>query len=762
MDTARIDIAYRPIRIAWAIQSNDFASFRKAVRFSHTLWGGRFNPIVFADRPEDARDLIDLFRADMLLPLGKSPEVAGFAAAYAHLPDPYYSKGLFSGEGDYAHATLLDIENALAFARENRAQDDPVKAEFRTFTWDQADPLADVLLIQLGAYPEKEDCPVNYQAIFEGQLQAVVDTIHCGDVLPTRIFDHPSIAALSSYNVRRHYSIRSEWHSPGFFVGDATNLDDLTTFWNLRATDNRLLFIDRTNFARFSQVIPAFEDRIHKSIAHLDEHQRHITVWARQENLENAKKLFAGRGPLALSGAHKTLWNGLNIKAPMMILGEASTLGVFSESSGKPGVSFALANKPFAGDIRFHNQHLIASVSMFEARAENAQYTFLPPYVPELNEFLGRSMCFHHETLRVEPERVGLVVDAADPDAFVNSTTPDEFFVELFKRAGVSARPSGAGLLARQIIAQLGGVDGGRVFKIPGVRRLIKEHGPTKSFTRNVALNLIGSRDPDRPDASFADHKNLYIERRTEPELTPLMAFTYLVDKGLFRMGADLVCPRCSLTGWTPLDSLKTKITCEYCGAEFDATRQLIAEEWRYRRSGLLGRERNVHGAIPVVLTLQQLHINLHALSGKALYLPPYELEGLPGTEFKKCEIDFLFLMRGREKAELIIGECKDRREAIDAVDIDNFKRIGALLPAERFDVYYLMSKLGSFSGDEIALAMTLNDKYRQRAILLTADELEPYHIYDRATKKVAKGVYASRPEELARITSLLYFQSEA
>ncbi len=40
------------------------------------------------------------------------------------------------------------------------------------------------------------------------------------------------------------------------------------------------------------------------------------------------------------------------------------------------------------------------------------------------------------------------------------------------------------------------------------------------------------------------------------------------------------------------------------------ATRQLVAGTWHYRRSGLLGTERNAQGAVPVLLTLQQFDIN--------------------------------------------------------------------------------------------------------------------------------------------------------
>ena len=52
MDTLRVNICYRPLRVGWAIKSHDFDAFRKAVKYSHALWGGQFNPIIFVDKFE--------------------------------------------------------------------------------------------------------------------------------------------------------------------------------------------------------------------------------------------------------------------------------------------------------------------------------------------------------------------------------------------------------------------------------------------------------------------------------------------------------------------------------------------------------------------------------------------------------------------------------------------------------------------------------------------------------------------------------------
>jgi len=42
LDTIRVDICYRPLRIGWAINPGDIEAFRRAVRLSYALWGGRF------------------------------------------------------------------------------------------------------------------------------------------------------------------------------------------------------------------------------------------------------------------------------------------------------------------------------------------------------------------------------------------------------------------------------------------------------------------------------------------------------------------------------------------------------------------------------------------------------------------------------------------------------------------------------------------------------------------------------------------------
>jgi hypothetical protein len=159
-------------------------------------------------------------------------------------------------------------------------------------------------------------------------------------------------------------------------------------------------------------------------------------------------------------------------------------------------VSFALNAKPFCADTWFYTQHLVASVTLYGGDNE---HTFHPPYVPEWNEFFARRMHFEYNRLRIEPERIGIIIGATDHDTFLYGLPVPALMEQLFESVGLRAKLSGGGLITRQLISRLGGVDGARVFKIPGVRRLLKTYGPRDAFTKKAALQLIGGKITLRP-----------------------------------------------------------------------------------------------------------------------------------------------------------------------------------------------------------------------------------------------------------------------
>ena len=73
MGPINLRVRYRPIKIGWCVQENNLREYRKALRLTHTLWGGRFNPIIPLGDPELARMLVRTFRVDCLYCMGQSP-----------------------------------------------------------------------------------------------------------------------------------------------------------------------------------------------------------------------------------------------------------------------------------------------------------------------------------------------------------------------------------------------------------------------------------------------------------------------------------------------------------------------------------------------------------------------------------------------------------------------------------------------------------------------------------------------------------------
>jgi hypothetical protein len=117
------------------------------------------------------------------------------------------------------------------------------------------------------------------------------------------------------------------------------------------------------------------------------------------------------------------------------------------------------------------------------------------------------------------------------------------------------------------------------------------------------------------------------------------------------------------MAGWTSLDALRQKLSCDMCGREFDSSRQLVDTEWYYRRSGVMGAERNAQGAVPVTLTLQQLNANFHSSFRENSYSLSLDLIPKNGAALPPCEVDFAWLVSRPypEKTMVILAECKDR-----------------------------------------------------------------------------------------------------
>jgi hypothetical protein len=85
--------------------------------------------------------------------------------------------------------------------------------------------------------------------------------------------------------------------------------------------------------------------------------------------------------------------------------------------------------------------------------------------------------------------------------------------------------------------------------------------------------------------------------------------------------------------------------------------------------------------------------------------------------------------------------------------------KIADAIPPDLADPFIMFAKTGVFTAEEIRLAQTLNTVYRQRVILLSQDELEPYHVYERARARLlGHEQVTTNLTDMAQVTRSLWF----
>lgn len=173
--TLNLQVRYRPLRIGWCIRDGNVEQLRKVLRLTHTLWGGRFNPVIPVDNFDLARQLVSVFRVDALYPASGDPQLKDFVRQFPYLPPPLFHEELFldSDSSSGKAATLLSVYHPLRHLHERHIRNvAKPRFSFKLFDWEDGDPLGDVLLITFGGFPPKEEVGRDFGAFLEKPLAA--------------------------------------------------------------------------------------------------------------------------------------------------------------------------------------------------------------------------------------------------------------------------------------------------------------------------------------------------------------------------------------------------------------------------------------------------------------------------------------------------------------------------------------------------------------------------------------------------------------
>src|SRR5271166_2523963 len=765
MGPISLRVSYRPLRIGWCIEGENLDHFAKAVALSHVFWGGRFNPIIPCSNRELAEALIRAFNVDVLYNVSGTAAVDNFIKEFPYIQWPDFHPQLFveRGSGPERQPTMLDVAHPAQHLYESyvdRREKPAIDAAM--YSWDQADPLRLALLATCGLYPPEVDTGRDYSRLFQKAFALTPTAVALTDPLPADLFRKLTPNHLTTVELERslfHYSSRED---PGFYYGDCQNFTDLVNFWTLRACDIDLLFYDPAHAERLRPLVEAYSAAL-RSRPKRHEWSRDVTIWQKDRDTSHDLSIF-GAG-LVISTFDPVIFNGLNLNPPTQSFPDKTVLGASHEDSLGASVTFLLPEKPFNSDTELHSQHMVVSVT----GPKIGDPMLTPPFIPQLNEYYGRNAYFMYNRARAERGSLGIIQEVTSEQLTLRALPFAQVLGRMFGAFGITAKPSPAGLVSARLIDQMGGLQGCRVFKIAGVRSLIKKYSPSASFERTEAVTLIGNNDPATHAPRFDQYKRLFIEAREKPELKPEDAFLYLLKKGVFRAGLKLACPTCQLDFWVTLDDAKSTGQCPYCGIEFNVLPQLRDRNWAYRRSGLFGREDNLRGGIPVAVTLQQLDTMLH--ERLQAYAPGIELK--PDTApIEDCETDLVMLAssfgHSEKPLELVIAECKDSGGEITADDVRKLTKVAQALEDSPCDVFILFSKCGRFTQDEVERCKQARRKlfeqegrthYANNVIMLSERELEPYHFYQQLEKEFEIQPYVHTFEDLAINTVNIYFE---
>ena len=493
--------------------------------------------------------MVNVFGVDALYPAADDAALQRFIAGFTHLPWPSFYREFYIGPAGQRVATFLDIYHPVRHLFEEFVKDrEPPRVRTTLYEWEPTDALADVMLTTFGSYPAAEEIGKDYADFVVRNLAGQRIRIDAAGAMPEQAYTALTPSAVTVHRLDGD-QIPTHRGGLGVYVGDAGLFADLVNFWNLRAANMDLIFYDPNHDARIRALKDSWIAKLNERPEDPIGFRNQVAVWRAEARPFEPGRF--GRGVINYTVSDDT-WNGFNVRpARMHIDGEQPVL---ASVSGGTSAHFQLPSKPFYAEPEFHNQKAVISVRSIGGVSEISEVSFTYPFIPELNQYYGTHAYFiARNDTRSEQNGLGIITAVTRFDLQLHALPPSDLISRMFEVFGMKAEPSQPGRIATRLIQQVGGLQGCRVFKIRGVRNLIERYGPLQSFTRSDAIQTIGQNDPVTHQPRFEEYENLYIEYREGGKLKPEHAFTFLLKKGVFRVGINLQCPACELMGWLRL-----------------------------------------------------------------------------------------------------------------------------------------------------------------------------------------------------------------
>jgi len=621
-----IDIKTRPLKLAYLVDPNNAKQVREAIQTSSTLWGGDYFPIIplYKRMPSTWKEK----------PL-RTPSAKSIILGYIEAFDPdifvQFSKEVPKYINDIGIEIIRpgDIWSVLD-------EDRHLSPKYGLGIFELLNDIFEKNFKFKMKYPLEvvfpkipKQFPLFWASWF-GELPAKVTPIlkkHYFEPLEVRTPDLnlenlKKILSGKTLFPRRitHHEIES--YGGGFrrdgyvYFLDATKVEDIIDFWNLRAIGKTVLPLPKQlkDDSNFKSIVVNFLKANRKPWPHNPNvfdyasivRSRNSTM---EEIQEYAKTIKTDLGTEAQSDQpyfclqhwYPRIWDewarDKDGALPSNIYGEDEESIEITDSK-ELRIAFKSLLPKFAQKYSYHGEPRCANEINFRFYGENE---FIAEVFPKSSgENFVRSISgltsFRGDWRIGRNGLVKLIKDNYNETRDI--PLAENIFFAWLKDLGWEAKLSSAGLLAKQIYRKLDGF----VTVLTNEKLLgLLEHMNGGSVQQNgnpVSNNKINQER----ELSVGEVKT----RLNDTGKNNLHDF--LVEKSVFKMGLRLQCPHCLRNSWFALEDIQDKFICPRCLNSFPAIGNIDSSAWCYKTAGPFSVPNYADGAYAVLLTADFLN----------------------------------------------------------------------------------------------------------------------------------------------------------
>src|SRR5258708_4211108 len=216
----------------------------------------------------------------------------------------------------------------------------------------------------------------------------------------------------------------------------------------------------------------------------------------------------------------------------------------------------------------------------------NEDFVFSIPDEPKIERRIA-SRITHMRGSETRIGRRGLVLIQDHPKStlLLSPLRTKELFGELFQSAGLDTDISVPGQYMEQIIRKMGYLQFDcRIFKIRGVREIIKRLSNDSILTQGNMFEIVMSTIPDEFGQNWRAelYEDMIVRREQKGNLTFSVIFQELLEKRVIRPGFELKRENCFSTDWYHVSEFSEEYVCRFCFTK-QRCNLPAKNEWHYK-----------------------------------------------------------------------------------------------------------------------------------------------------------------------------------